>query len=147
MDVRGFGDLRVWQAAMDLVEMTYKVSVEFPRHETYGLTSQIRLSAISIPSNIAEGHSRHHTKEYLKFLSVAQGSLAELQNADRDRGQTRIRNNVSRKRNPPPLSFVEQTASRTAKRHRKARRVMFPILTCNADPQPPTPNLQPPGTI
>jgi four helix bundle protein len=79
MDVRGFRDLRVWQAAMDLVEMTYKFSLGFPKHETYGLTSQIRRAAISIPSNIAEGHSRKHTKEYLKFLSVAQGSLAELQ--------------------------------------------------------------------
>jgi four helix bundle protein len=77
--MRSFRDLRVWQGAMDLVEMVYKVSVAFPRHETYGLTSQVRRAAISVPSNIAEGHSRRHTKEYLNFLSVAQGSLAELQ--------------------------------------------------------------------
>jgi len=79
MEVRSFRDLRVWQGAMDLVEMIYKVSVDFPRHETYGLTSQLRRAAISVPSNIAEGHARKHTKEYLNFLSVAQGSLAELQ--------------------------------------------------------------------
>jgi len=79
MEVRSFRDLRVWQAGMDLVEMIYRLSVNFPRHETYGLTSQIRRSAISIPSNIAEGHARKHTKEFLKFISVAQGSLAELQ--------------------------------------------------------------------
>src|SRR5215510_8818895 len=79
MDVRGFRDLRVWQAAMDLVELIYDVSIDFPKHETYGLTSQIRRAAISIPSNIAEGHSPRHTNEYLRFLSVAQGSLAELQ--------------------------------------------------------------------
>ena len=79
MDVRSFRDLRVWQGAMDLVEMIYRLSVDFPRHETYVLTSQIRRAAVSIPSNIAEGHSRKHTKEYLRFLSVAQGSLGELQ--------------------------------------------------------------------
>jgi four helix bundle protein len=79
MEIRSFRDLRVWQGSMDLVEMIYRLSADFPRHETYGLTSQIRRAAISIPSNIAEGHSRKHTKEYLKFLSIAQGSLAELQ--------------------------------------------------------------------
>jgi len=59
--------------------MIYRLRVDFPRHETYVLTSQIRCDRIPIPSNLAEGHSRKHTKEYLRFLSVAQGSLAELQ--------------------------------------------------------------------
>jgi four helix bundle protein len=88
MEVRSFRDLRVWQGAMDLVEMIYKVSVDSPRHETYGLTSQIRRAAISVPSNIAEGHSRRHLKEYLNFLSVAQGSFGRVADSDRDRGQT-----------------------------------------------------------
>jgi four helix bundle protein len=79
MAITGFRDLRVWQQGMDLVEEIYKVSNRFPVHEIYGLTAQIRRVAVSIPSNIAEGHSREHLKEYLNYLSVAQGSLAELQ--------------------------------------------------------------------
>jgi four helix bundle protein len=77
--ISSFRDLRVWQAGMDLVEHTYRVTEEFPRHELYGLTSQLRRAAVSVPSNIAEGHTRAHTKEYLHHVSLAQASLAELQ--------------------------------------------------------------------
>ncbi|HEY3135605.1 MAG TPA: four helix bundle protein [Blastocatellia bacterium] len=79
MTVKSFRDLRVWQAAMDLVEKIYRLTQKFPAQEAYGLTNQLRRAAVSIPSNIAEGHARQHTKEYLNFLSVTQGSLAELQ--------------------------------------------------------------------
>jgi four helix bundle protein len=64
---------------MDLVEQIYRLTQVFPSTEMYGLTSQVRRCAVSIPSNIAEGHTREHSKEYLYHLSVAQGSLAELQ--------------------------------------------------------------------
>ena len=64
---------------MDLVELVYKLTQMFPAHEGYGLTNQMRRAAVSIPSNIAEGHAREYTKEYLHHLSVAQASLAELQ--------------------------------------------------------------------
>ncbi|HEY8204438.1 MAG TPA: four helix bundle protein [Pyrinomonadaceae bacterium] len=77
--MKSFRELRVWQAAMDLVEKVYARTQEFPKHEMYGLTSQIRRSAVSIPSNIAEGHTREHLKEYLHHLSMAQASLAELE--------------------------------------------------------------------
>ena len=77
--VRSFRDLRVWQVAMDLVEQVYQLTRGFPKHEMYGLTSQMQRAAISIPSNIAEGHTRAHSKEYLHHLSIARGSLAELQ--------------------------------------------------------------------
>ena len=77
--VRSFRDLRVWQLGMGLVEDTYGLTQRFPSVETYGLTSQMRRAAISVPSNIAEGHGREHLKEYLHYISVAQGSLAELQ--------------------------------------------------------------------
>ena len=79
MQIKSFRDLRVWQAAMELVESVYALTARFPRHELYGLTSQIQRAAVSVPSNIAEGHARESTKEYLQHLSIAQASLAELE--------------------------------------------------------------------
>jgi four helix bundle protein len=64
---------------MDLVEQVYQLTQTFPSQEIYGLISQMRRAAVSIPSNIAEGHTREHSKEYLHHLSMAQASLAELQ--------------------------------------------------------------------
>ena len=64
---------------MDLVEGIYRFTADFPAHELYGLTSQLRRAAISVPSNIAEGNTRESTKEYLHHLSMAQASLAEVQ--------------------------------------------------------------------
>lgn len=78
MKLKSFRDLRIWHVAMELVEAVYKVTKQFPKEELYGLTSQIRRAAVSIPSNIAEGHTREHTKEFLHHLSMAQASLAEL---------------------------------------------------------------------
>lgn len=77
--VKSFRDLRVWQAAMDLVEQIYRLTQSFPKHETYGLASQMQRAAVSIPSNIAEGQTRGYTKEYLHHLAIARASLAELQ--------------------------------------------------------------------
>jgi four helix bundle protein len=79
MQINSFRDLRVWQAGMNLVEHVYRLTQPFPAYEMYGLTSQMRRAAISVPSNIAEGHTREHSKEYLNHLSMAQASLAELQ--------------------------------------------------------------------
>jgi len=76
---KGFRDLRVWQCGMELVEEVYRPTRCFPKEELYGLTSQLRRAAVSIPSNIAEGQTRKHVKEFLQFLSTAQGSLAEVQ--------------------------------------------------------------------
>ena len=78
MKLKSFRDLRIWQLAMELVELVYRITRRFPKEELYGLTSQIRRAAVSIPSNIAEGHTREHTKEFLHHLSMAQASLAEL---------------------------------------------------------------------
>jgi four helix bundle protein len=64
---------------MELVEQVYRVTGEFPRSEMYGLASQMQRAAVSIPSNIAEGHTRSYTREYLRHVSMAHGSLAELQ--------------------------------------------------------------------
>jgi len=79
MRLNSFRDLRVWQLSMELVEIIYRLTRNFPKHEMYGLTSQIQRAAVSVPSNIAEGHTREHTKEFLHHLSIAQASLAELE--------------------------------------------------------------------
>jgi four helix bundle protein len=71
--------LVAWQEAMALVRAVYRVTRDFPVEETYGLTSQLRRSAISIPSNVAEGAGRSGRREFLKFLSIARGSLSELE--------------------------------------------------------------------
>ncbi len=70
--------LDVWKDAMDLVEAVYRFSSRFPESERFALTMQIRRAAVSIPSNIAEGAARRSRPEYLRFLSIARGSLAEL---------------------------------------------------------------------
>jgi len=77
--IRTFRDLLVWQKAMILVTDVYRASSEFPKSEQYGLTSQLRRCAVSIPSNIAEGFGRDSTNDYLRFLSIANGSLYESQ--------------------------------------------------------------------
>jgi len=64
---------------MSLVEQIYRLTKTFPKEETFGLASQMRRAAVSIPSNIAEGHTREHLKEYLHHISIAQASLAELE--------------------------------------------------------------------
>ncbi len=71
--------MAVWQRSMVLVENVYRVSQKFPKNEAFGLTSQIRRAAISIPSNIAEGAARKSNKEFLQYLSISLGSLSELE--------------------------------------------------------------------
>ena len=72
-------ELNVWKGSIDLVTQLYKITKQFPKEELYGLTNQIRRSAVSIPSNISEGAARNQTKEYIRFLNIAQGSLSELE--------------------------------------------------------------------
>ena len=79
MEVKSFRDLAVWQKAMELTSVVYQVTAELPADERFGLVSQPRRAAVSVPANIAEGHRRSSTKEYLRFLSIAAGSLAELE--------------------------------------------------------------------
>jgi len=79
MKVRNYQELIVWQKAMDLVEMIYASSKTFPREEIYGLTSQLRRAAVSIPSNIAEGQGRRTTADFVRHLSISYGSLREVE--------------------------------------------------------------------
>jgi four helix bundle protein len=79
MQVKSYKDLIVWQKSMDLVELVYQVTKGFPKEELYGLTNQLRRAAVSVPSNIAEGQARNSTAEFRNFLSIARGSLAEVE--------------------------------------------------------------------
>ncbi len=79
MPIRNYRDLLVWQKAMDLCATVYRLIEALPRHEEFGLKSQIRRAAVSIPANIAEGHGRDHLGDYLHHLSIAKGSLAEVE--------------------------------------------------------------------
>jgi four helix bundle protein len=74
-----YKELEVWQKSMDLAVKVYAITTNFPQSELYGLTSQIRRSAVSIPSNIAEGSARSGSKGFVQFLFVARGSAAELE--------------------------------------------------------------------
>jgi four helix bundle protein len=75
---QSYKDLVVWQKGIALAKLIYTVTAKFPTEEKFGLVSQMRRAAVSIPSNIAEGQARHTTKEFIQFISHAEGSLAEL---------------------------------------------------------------------
>ncbi len=79
MTIQSYKDLVVWQKSLGLTKMIYKLSSDLPKSELYGLISQMQRSAVSIPSNIAEGHQRNNTAEYRHFLGIARGSTAELE--------------------------------------------------------------------
>lgn len=77
--VKSFRDLDVWHLGVELAETVYRVTARFPKSELFALTSQMRRAAVSIPSNIAEGRARNSSREFLHFLSISRGSLAELE--------------------------------------------------------------------
>ncbi len=79
MGLQSYRDLEVWQVAMDLVEATYILTRQYPKEERYGLTSQTQRAAVSVPANISEGYGRTHRGDYKRFLSIARGSLCELE--------------------------------------------------------------------
>lgn len=79
MKIGSYKDLIVWQKSVDLVERVYLLTEKFPKSEVYGLSNQMRRSAVSIPSNISEGQQRNNIKEYIQFLAIANGSVAELE--------------------------------------------------------------------
>jgi four helix bundle protein len=76
--IQSHRDLLVWQRGLLLIKETYRLTARLPKQEMYGLTAQMRRAAISIPANVAEGHSRQATRDYIRFLSIANGSLREL---------------------------------------------------------------------
>ncbi|MDQ1328200.1 MAG: hypothetical protein QG641_1485 [Candidatus Poribacteria bacterium] len=78
-EIKTHRDLNVWKDAIDLAKRIYSLTADFPKEEMYGLVSQMRRSAVSIPSNIAEGVARNSNKEFIQFLYISLGSLAELE--------------------------------------------------------------------
>ena len=76
--INSYQDLLVWQKGLELAYLLYEITRLFPQEEKFGLTSQIRRAAVSVPSNIAEGQARHGKKEFIRYLYIAKGSLAEL---------------------------------------------------------------------
>jgi four helix bundle protein len=77
--IRSYKDLVAWQRAIELVFEIYRLTRSFPADERFGLTAQMRRAAVSIPSNIAEGHGRHHRREYRRFVFIARASINELE--------------------------------------------------------------------
>jgi four helix bundle protein len=77
--IRTYRDLEIWRLGIEIVKDVYHLTSQFPQHELYGLTGQMRRSAVSVPSNIAEGFRRQYAKEYRQFLRVSLGSCAELE--------------------------------------------------------------------
>ena len=78
-EIKSYRDLRVWQDTMALAELCYRLTRSFPKEEMFGLVSQIRRAAASIPADIAEGHGRENTQTFIQYLRIAQGSLKELE--------------------------------------------------------------------
>jgi four helix bundle protein len=79
VSINSYRDLKVWQLGMELAKEAYLLARGFPKDELYGLTSQLRRATVSIPANVAEGHAKDLTKEFLRHISIAQGSLAETE--------------------------------------------------------------------
>jgi len=79
MKVQSYKELDVWKKGIEIVDLVYELTNKFPPEERYGLVAQMHRAAVSIPSNIAEGFTRQHTKEYQQFCHVALGSCAELE--------------------------------------------------------------------
>src|SRR4051812_46581405 len=101
--VRTFRDLIAWQRGMELAKSVYAATQRMPESERFGLTNQIRRAVVSIPSNIAEGHARQSRADYLKFLRIARGSLAELST------QTELAWSLKMiLPNPPLLSLIQE---------------------------------------
>ena len=78
-EIKSYKDLLIWQKGMELTQKTYELTKTFPSEEIYGLTSQIRRSSVSIPSNITEGYGRNSNKNFVHYLNISKGSLFELE--------------------------------------------------------------------
>lgn len=113
--VESFQELRTWQEGMDLAEDVYRETVDFPKEETFGLTSQMRRAVVSIPSNIVEGWGRENTGEYIQFLKIAKGSSCELMT------QTILAKRLGLWEKPKAEALKERADALAGKIHRQIR--------------------------
>ena len=133
MALKSHRDLQVWQKAMDLVVAVYELTRGLPKEERYGLTSQLRRAAVSIPSNIAEGYGRVHRGDYIRHLSIASGSLAEVETQLTIAGRLEL---VTREQAMPSWSLAQEVG--------KLLRRLIQSLERRADnPDTETPNPKP----
>ncbi|MBK1703916.1 hypothetical protein CKO40_05000 [Halochromatium glycolicum] len=125
MSERGHRNLRVWQQAMDLAGVAYRSTATFPREELFGLVSQMRRAAVSIPSNVAEGYGRGG-KDYARFVSIAYGSLLELET------QVELSRNLVLLEQAQAADLLRTTSE--IGRMLNARRASLTTRTLNPDP-------------
>ncbi len=132
MAAKSYRDLETWKEAMSLVEMCYRLMVSMPSEEKFGLISQIRRAAVSIPANIAEGYGRVHRGDYLHHLSIAGGSLAELETLMTLTNRLEM---LSRENVLPVWEQTQVVARLLARLQQGLNRKQSP----NPKPQPPNP--------
>lgn len=133
MALKTYRELDVWQRAMDLVEAVYLLSRDFPEAEKFGLTSQVRRAAVSIPTNIAEGYGRTHRGDYLHHLSMARGSLMEVETLLTIAGRLKL---VTRPQAKETWDLAQQVG-------RMLTRLIASLKPQPANPKPQTPNPNP----
>ena len=125
MAIKTYRQLEVWEVAMQLVEEVYRITRLLPDEERYGLTSQLRRAAVSIPTNIAEGYGRSHRGDYLHHLSFAKGSLMEIETLLAIAARLKL---LSRQQLLKPWDLSQQVG-----------RMLTKQIAALAKPQPPTP--------
>ncbi len=140
MALKTYRDLAVWQRGMDLVVDVYRVAAALPSEEKFGLTSQMRRAAVSIPANVAEGYGRTHRGDYVRHLSVARGSLTELETLM----TIAVRVEFLRRDEVVPIWEVCQEVGRMLNKLIRSLRNTPDRDTPTPDPRTPTPLAQQP---
>ncbi|MBY0312906.1 MAG: four helix bundle protein [Phycisphaerales bacterium] len=138
MGTGSYRELDVWRVAIDLVAEVYRVTQTWPAHEQFGLISQVRRAAVSIPSNIAEGYGRESRKDYIRSLRIARGSLAELETQLVISGRVGISN---REELRPAWEFSQRVGAMLTALIRWLKR---PDRTPSPDSRLPIPDSRPP---
>jgi four helix bundle protein len=130
IDKRNFRNLLVWQLGIEITEDIYHLTAKFPKNEMYGISGQMQRSAVSIPANIAEGHAKGFSKDYLRHLAIAQGSLAEL--------ETHLI--IAKKMQFGEVDMIDSILDKCTREAKMLRNLRKSIKRRIPNPQSPTPN-------